>query len=118
MSVPANVVYFVGYEHLKDSIPSTEYAPLMAGAVARTIAVTMISPIELFRTRLQASVGTEGFRCKFSYSSICQVIKQICRCLRRRERNGCERWSKSTMERITTYLMERCAFLCYLLDGL
>ncbi|EIE88097.1 hypothetical protein G6F46_002957 [Rhizopus delemar] len=62
MSVPANVVYFVGYEHLKDSIPSTEYAPLMAGAVARTIAVTMISPIELFRTRLQASVGTEGFR--------------------------------------------------------
>ncbi|CAO3700467.1 unnamed protein product [Rhizopus stolonifer] len=56
MSVPANVVYFVGYEHLKDMI-SLEYAPLIAGAAARTIAVTMISPIELFRTRLQAAVS-------------------------------------------------------------
>lgn len=62
MSVPANVVYFVGYEHLKDMI-SLEYAPLIAGAAARTIAVTMISPIELFRTRLQAA-GSHDFKRK------------------------------------------------------
>ncbi|KAI9281588.1 mitochondrial carrier domain-containing protein [Sporodiniella umbellata] len=60
MSVPGNVIYFVGYEQLKDSIPS-EYAPLVAGAAARTIAVAMISPIELFRTRLQA-VGSHDFK--------------------------------------------------------
>ena len=64
MSVPANVIYFVGYDYLRDVIrPFTQfnqsdYSPLLAGAVARTIAVTMISPIELFRTRLQATVST------------------------------------------------------------
>ncbi|CEG69885.1 hypothetical protein RMATCC62417_05877 [Rhizopus microsporus] len=62
MSIPANVIYFVGYEQLKDSIPSQDYAPLIAGAVARTVAVTMISPIELFRTRLQATVGAHDFK--------------------------------------------------------
>ncbi|OBZ86441.1 Solute carrier family 25 member 40 [Choanephora cucurbitarum] len=64
MSVPANVIYLVGYDHLKDTIQPwlgsyREYAPLVAGAAARTIAVSIISPIELFRTRLQAA--THGF---------------------------------------------------------
>ncbi|KAG2197880.1 hypothetical protein INT47_003549 [Mucor saturninus] len=64
MSVPANVIYFVGYDYLKDIIqPFTQsnqadYSPLLAGAFARTVAVTMISPIELFRTRLQATATT------------------------------------------------------------
>jgi solute carrier family 25 protein 39/40 len=32
-------------------------APLVAGALARTISATVISPIEMFRTRLQALPG-------------------------------------------------------------
>lgn len=65
MSVPANVIYFVGYDYLRDIIQPysqlnhADYSPLAAGAIARTIAVTMISPIELFRTRLQATATTD-----------------------------------------------------------
>lgn len=68
MSVPANVIYFVGYDYLRDLIQPTtaNYSPLIAGAIARTIAVTMISPIELFRTRLQASSpGVNDFKRKY-----------------------------------------------------
>ncbi|KAI8967601.1 mitochondrial carrier domain-containing protein [Mycotypha africana] len=71
MSVPANVVYFVGYEYLKDFIqPITnlantkmDYSPIFSGAIARTVAVTIISPIELFRTRLQAAGKGHDFNC-------------------------------------------------------
>ncbi|KAI7898683.1 mitochondrial carrier domain-containing protein [Cokeromyces recurvatus] len=69
MSVPSNVIYFVGYDYLKDIIQpamaissSTDYSPLVAGAFARTIAVTIISPIELFRTRLQAATAVHDFK--------------------------------------------------------
>lgn len=64
MSVPANVIYFVGYDYLREIIKpysqtkEADYSPLLSGAIARTIAVTMISPIELFRTRLQATANT------------------------------------------------------------
>src|SRR5438552_5702743 len=57
MAVPANVIYFVGYDTLRTSLPSTmpqTLAPFVAGVFARTFAVTAISPLELFRTRLQA----------------------------------------------------------------
>jgi solute carrier family 25 protein 39/40 len=75
MSIPANVIYFVGYDHLRDMIrpytaPATgatgkDYSPLVAGGVARTIAVAVISPIELFRTRLQAATtGIKDFQRK------------------------------------------------------
>jgi solute carrier family 25, member 39/40 len=62
MAVPANVIYFVGYDTLRTSLPSTipqTLAPLLTGMFARTIAVTAISPLELFRTRLQAHRPTE-----------------------------------------------------------
>ncbi|CAO3587483.1 unnamed protein product [Absidia cylindrospora] len=70
MSVPANVIYFVGYDYLRDiirpytssAINKKDYSPLVAGGVARTIAVAVISPIELFRTRLQAATGVNDFR--------------------------------------------------------
>jgi solute carrier family 25 protein 39/40 len=73
MSVPANVIYFVGYDYLRDIIQpfvqfkQSDYSPLLAGAIARTVAVTMISPIELFRTRLQAtaSTGVNDFKRKY-----------------------------------------------------
>ncbi|KAK1755040.1 mitochondrial carrier protein MTM1 [Echria macrotheca] len=62
MAIPANIIYFTGYEWLRFNPKSPiqrlgirdEYAPLVGGAVARTLAATAVSPIELFRTRLQA----------------------------------------------------------------
>ena len=63
MAIPANIIYFTGYDWLRynPSSPirtSDEYTPLVAGSVARVLAATAVSPIELFRTRLQAASGT------------------------------------------------------------
>lgn len=68
MAIPANVIYFTGYDYLRFDpnspintyIPDT-YAPLMAGSTARVAAATAISPIEMFRTRMQAAtMGSSG----------------------------------------------------------
>lgn len=64
MAIPANVIYFTGYDALRASPLAAlgpTWAPLLAGASARAIAATAISPLELFRTRLQAA-GTHSFR--------------------------------------------------------
>jgi solute carrier family 25 protein 39/40 len=62
MAVPANVIYFTGYDSLRYSKKSPLYgrltdntAPLVAGSLARIAAATAIGPIEMFRTRLQAT---------------------------------------------------------------
>ena len=67
MSIPANVIYFTGYDWLRSNPRSIiqkhvpdDYAPLIAGSVARVSAATVISPIEMFRTRMQATTGREG----------------------------------------------------------
>jgi len=66
MAIPANIIYFTGYDWLRYNpsspfrrIPlvTDEYVPLVAGSVARVLAATAVSPIELFRTRLQAAHG-------------------------------------------------------------
>ena len=64
MAIPANVIYFTGYDYLRTSthspiatFMSDAYAPLVAGSVARVAAASVISPIEMFRTRLQATSG-------------------------------------------------------------
>ncbi|GBF61609.1 mitochondrial carrier protein [Trichophyton mentagrophytes] len=61
MAIPANVIYFTGYDWLRydSASPVASYvpasaAPLVAGSVARIAAASAISPIEMFRTRLQA----------------------------------------------------------------
>ena len=68
MAIPANVIYFTGYDYLRFDpkspintyIPDA-YAPLMAGSTARVAAATAISPIEMFRTRMQAATtGSNG----------------------------------------------------------
>ncbi|UNI23139.1 Carrier protein, mitochondrial [Purpureocillium takamizusanense] len=66
MAVPANIIYFAGYDWLRYSSKSplsglsSDHAPLTAGSLARIFAATSVSPIELVRTRMQAasSVGT------------------------------------------------------------
>ncbi|KAK7999896.1 mitochondrial carrier domain-containing protein [Apiospora arundinis] len=67
MAVPANIIYFTGYEWLRynksspiNNISSDTTAPLYAGATARVVAASAINPIELFRTRLQASRGASA----------------------------------------------------------
>lgn len=64
MAVPATIVYFVGYEAIRNKLkvilPSAEVsAPLIAGASARVIAASMISPLELVRTNMQ-HLGPDG----------------------------------------------------------
>lgn len=69
MAVPANVIYFTGYDWLRYNpksplaarVPDT-YAPLLAGSLARVTAAITISPIEMFRTRLQASSSNHHTR--------------------------------------------------------
>lgn len=65
MAIPANVIYFTGYDWLRfdprSPIPryfGDVWAPLMAGSAARIAAASVISPIEMFKTRLQATSGT------------------------------------------------------------
>lgn len=65
MGIPANIIYFAGYDWLRTEekspikrfVPNT-YAPFVAGSIARIVAASAISPIEMFRTRLQATPGT------------------------------------------------------------
>ena len=74
MAIPANVIYFAGYDWLRTNNHSPihnrvndAYAPLVAGSTARVTAAAVISPIEMFRTRLQATSGsgTGHFRATF-----------------------------------------------------
>ena len=64
MTIPANIIYFTGYDWLRfnGSSPlsqlSPDFAPLFAGSTARILAATAVSPIELFRTRMQAASGS------------------------------------------------------------
>lgn len=65
MGIPANIIYFAGYDWLRsdDRSPIKQacpdaYTPFVAGSVARVGAASAISPIEMFRTRLQATSGS------------------------------------------------------------
>ncbi|PYH96069.1 putative mitochondrial carrier protein [Aspergillus ellipticus CBS 707.79] len=82
MGIPANIIYFAGYDWLrsddrspiKKSLPGA-YAPLVAGAVARAAAASVISPVEMFRTRLQATPGTGAGHFKATLESLHQMSK-------------------------------------------
>lgn len=58
MAIPSNVVYFSGYEFLRDASPLKDnfpiINPLLCGSIARVIAATTVSPLELIKTRIQA----------------------------------------------------------------
>jgi solute carrier family 25, member 39/40 len=67
MTVPANIIYFTGYDWLRfnnaspvNKIVADGYAPLVAGSIARIVAAMVVSPIEMFRTRMQASTSTSS----------------------------------------------------------
>ncbi|KAK1921421.1 mitochondrial carrier domain-containing protein [Papiliotrema laurentii] len=88
MGVPSSAIYMLGYEYLLTVVSpiftgtsdpaanasslnraqgseasltaSLTPAPLIAGSLARTLSATVISPIEMFRTRLQALPSGRG----------------------------------------------------------
>jgi solute carrier family 25, member 39/40 len=67
MAIPANVIYFAGYDWLRYSQRSPmhgrvsdHYAPLVGGSIARVLAAIAVSPIEMLRTRMQATSSNEG----------------------------------------------------------
>lgn len=56
ISVPAICLYLPLYDHLLAEMgPSSAWAPLAAGALARTVSVVATSPLDLLRTRIQAA---------------------------------------------------------------
>lgn len=82
MGIPANVIYFAGYDWLRtdDRSPikqnvSGVYAPFVAGSIARTAAAAATSPIEMFRTRLQATPGTGAGHFKATLEGLYQMTQ-------------------------------------------
>ncbi|KAI9795807.1 MAG: hypothetical protein M1833_006828 [Piccolia ochrophora] len=84
MAVPANVIYFTGYEWLRynrrsliaQRIPDA-YLPLVAGSLARVGAAAAISPIEMFRTRLQASSSGNRSDTRASRAVFADTLKDL-----------------------------------------
>ncbi|XP_042540493.1 solute carrier family 25 member 40 isoform X2 [Dipodomys spectabilis] len=73
MAVPATVIYFTCYDqltaHLRSKLGENETRiPIVAGILARFGAVSVISPLELIRTKMQSK--------KFSYKELRQFISQ------------------------------------------
>ncbi|KAJ5234735.1 uncharacterized protein N7469_003903 [Penicillium citrinum] len=82
MGIPANIIYFAGYDWLRtdDRSPikrsvSDVYAPFVAGAIARTAAASATSPVEMFRTRLQATPGTGAGHFKATLQGLHQMTQ-------------------------------------------
>ncbi|XP_045767730.1 solute carrier family 25 member 40-like isoform X2 [Maniola jurtina] len=80
LALPCTVIYFVSYEQLRYRMKTTYntmtgnlgqpmWIPLTAGATARTIAVTIVSPLELIRTKMQSK--------KLTYSEINLALRQV-----------------------------------------
>ncbi len=73
MSVPMVVLYFSTYEEVKrlfnyDPIKNPNpMLPILSGAIARFLAVSFVSPIEMIRTKMQSE--------KLKYSEITQAVK-------------------------------------------
>ncbi|XDV40765.1 hypothetical protein PO909_009773 [Leuciscus waleckii] len=72
MAVPATVIYFTCYDQLCAVFKvrmgdRSDLAPLFAGAIARVGSATVISPLELIRTKVQAE--------KQSYRELSAVIR-------------------------------------------
>lgn len=77
MAVPATIIYFTCYDQLRDFLRfgmgyQGAHIPLIAGAISRLGAVTVISPLELIRTKMQSRQLTYGELCVCIRSSIAQ----------------------------------------------
>ncbi|CCG80718.1 putative Mitochondrial carrier protein [Taphrina deformans PYCC 5710] len=79
MAVPSTVIYFVGYEQLRAIVNNdSAWAPLLCGGLARTASATVISPLELLRTRLQ-SASHQGSSASESFKETTRGIREMVR---------------------------------------
>lgn len=74
MAIPSTVVYFTIYDQLRENLTRklnsrSIWIPIFSGGVARTISVTVISPLELIRTKMQSK--------KLSYFEIGTAVKSL-----------------------------------------
>ncbi|XP_046390018.1 solute carrier family 25 member 40-like [Ischnura elegans] len=84
LAIPTTVIYFVTYEQMRvrlkdyynlriNSEPSNQvqptWIPLLSGASARTWAVTIVSPLELVRTKMQSK--------RLTYRETGQAVKSL-----------------------------------------
>ena len=66
MALPSTAIYFTAYDEMKAALESGSSpgsvvhasAPAVAGGAARTVAAIVTSPLELVRTKMQASRST------------------------------------------------------------
>lgn len=73
MAVPATVIYYTGYDQLKVLFGFKEgqqnfIAPAVAGTIARVVAVTIVCPLELVKTKLQSRQG-------YGYKELLGVVR-------------------------------------------
>lgn len=77
-AIPSNVVYFTAYEYMRDNSPinSSPLNPLICGALARSVSATVISPLELAKTRMQGAVGdsSQG-NCKTVFKGVQAMVR-------------------------------------------
>lgn len=77
MSIPSTVVYYTSYDILKyrlgyrEDNPATAHFPLIAASIARAATVTLVSPVELIRTKLQSR--------PMSYAELCDAVSSAVR---------------------------------------
>lgn len=80
LAVPCTMIYFVSYEQLRYRMKTMHnkmtgefgqpmWIPLIAGATARITAVTLVSPLELIRTKMQSK--------HLTYSEITSALRQV-----------------------------------------
>ncbi|KRZ50676.1 Solute carrier family 25 member 40 [Trichinella nativa] len=73
MAVPATICYFTLYDmvlsELKEKYGSQLWVPGLSGIVARMVSATVISPLEMVRTKLQAK--------RMRYSDVYAVLKTL-----------------------------------------
>ncbi|ODQ67707.1 mitochondrial carrier [Nadsonia fulvescens var. elongata DSM 6958] len=74
MAIPSNVIYFTGYEFMRDRSPFSQthqvLNPLICGSLARMLSATIVSPIELFRTRMQSTTSSNAKTSAFNNTMI------------------------------------------------
>ncbi|KAI3318534.1 mitochondrial carrier [Xylariaceae sp. AK1471] len=84
MAIPANIIYFTGYDWLRynkkspiSRLARDDYKAVTAGSTARILAVAAVSPVELFKTRLQASSGeTATSHLKDTFKGIREMVAE------------------------------------------
>lgn len=59
MAVPATVLYYTVYDNIlcwlrEKYNKQSSWFPLIAGSLARLVALTIVSPVELVRTKMQS----------------------------------------------------------------